>query len=545
MPDRRKRGLGNNTSDQKENRPKKVKTNKPDPDGGIALSKQLSHKKINNRRKRPTKNRVTSVGKPMPSLADLEKMYEDSGDDNVEETPVSNNIIQTSPLSTEPQLPAVIDVDALFSPNSRNAIKKQAQEIITLMSDNNTIAILPPPVKQLQFDDLNESSSCVSVGSIPDTSTHTQTHTPGCELNEPPALNEQMAPHTQNDTNVQGNINIDNQFNDNGNLSDSSTGSNKTIEYKLSPPPTQTESTVSTFCPLPSTSKDNVTIIKNDELYNESLIELLETKDALSENDDNDLEIIANPIETITIDDDEIDENPIIPVKCDTTTIDVNSDEDDDCAIVGRFVTNNPNESSVIILDQESLEDRINKALDNDDVIDIDKLIAENQSILNKYQNSNKSNNLIVDATISQVQGPQVVNPVTSTQSQEQQLSTQGQEVVDMLFNVLAAGTQYHRHVSEFQRNKSSSSCRSGSNSNNLQLSTQTHDESISPRPLRYLGDCPICMDCLGSKEIVSTICGHVFCKLCLVTALKSNGKKCPTCRKALKNKGSFHQIFL
>ncbi|XP_028173090.1 GATA zinc finger domain-containing protein 14-like [Ostrinia furnacalis] len=82
---------------------------------------------------------------------------------------------------------------------------------------------------------------------------------------------------------------------------------------------------------------------------------------------------------------------------------------------------------------------------------------------------------------------------------------------------------------------------------------TQTHNDLPSPglsnndtpdKPSKRIGDCPICMDSLSSKPIASTICGHVFCMNCLKLSIRSNGSKCPTCRKVIK-KGGFHQIFL
>ncbi|XP_013183322.1 uncharacterized protein LOC106129338 [Amyelois transitella] len=62
--------------------------------------------------------------------------------------------------------------------------------------------------------------------------------------------------------------------------------------------------------------------------------------------------------------------------------------------------------------------------------------------------------------------------------------------------------------------------------------------------PVKNYGDCPICMDSLANKTMASTICGHVFCLKCIESALKTGGRKCPTCRKVLK-KGGYHQLFL
>ncbi|KAM3966669.1 uncharacterized protein ACR2FA_012206 [Aphomia sociella] len=58
------------------------------------------------------------------------------------------------------------------------------------------------------------------------------------------------------------------------------------------------------------------------------------------------------------------------------------------------------------------------------------------------------------------------------------------------------------------------------------------------------IGDCPICMDSLENNSVASTLCGHVFCMTCIKAAIKSSGKRCPTCRKVLKGVG-YHQLFL
>ncbi|CAG5041853.1 unnamed protein product [Parnassius apollo] len=58
------------------------------------------------------------------------------------------------------------------------------------------------------------------------------------------------------------------------------------------------------------------------------------------------------------------------------------------------------------------------------------------------------------------------------------------------------------------------------------------------------LGKCPICMDCLSNRVVVSTFCGHIFCMVCITAAFAANGRKCPTCRKGLSNPG-YHPLYL
>eukprot|EP00250_Pteridium_aquilinum_P026397 c32951_g1_i1 orf=285-914(+) len=52
---------------------------------------------------------------------------------------------------------------------------------------------------------------------------------------------------------------------------------------------------------------------------------------------------------------------------------------------------------------------------------------------------------------------------------------------------------------------------------------------------------CAICMDTM--KEETSTVCGHIFCRPCILGAIKTQ-KKCPSCRRKLTN-SSIHRIYL
>ena len=45
------------------------------------------------------------------------------------------------------------------------------------------------------------------------------------------------------------------------------------------------------------------------------------------------------------------------------------------------------------------------------------------------------------------------------------------------------------------------------------------------------------------AQNLVSTICGHIFCKPCLKESMKTV-KQCPKCRKRINAK-SFHSIFI
>lgn len=60
-----------------------------------------------------------------------------------------------------------------------------------------------------------------------------------------------------------------------------------------------------------------------------------------------------------------------------------------------------------------------------------------------------------------------------------------------------------------------------------------------APRELKLT--CAICMDTM--EEETSTICGHIFCRKCIMEAIKMQ-KKCPTCRKRLVSSQT-HRIYL
>ncbi|XP_006645237.1 uncharacterized protein LOC102704572 [Oryza brachyantha] len=53
--------------------------------------------------------------------------------------------------------------------------------------------------------------------------------------------------------------------------------------------------------------------------------------------------------------------------------------------------------------------------------------------------------------------------------------------------------------------------------------------------------NCPVCMNEL--VEATSTICGHIFCKLCIKASIQAQ-KKCPTCRRKL-TMNNFHRVYL
>ncbi len=61
---------------------------------------------------------------------------------------------------------------------------------------------------------------------------------------------------------------------------------------------------------------------------------------------------------------------------------------------------------------------------------------------------------------------------------------------------------------------------------------------AVSARSLQSELTCPICLDML-TQTMTTKECLHRFCAECIVTALRSGNKECPTCRKKLVSKRS------
>lgn len=67
---------------------------------------------------------------------------------------------------------------------------------------------------------------------------------------------------------------------------------------------------------------------------------------------------------------------------------------------------------------------------------------------------------------------------------------------------------------------------------------TDSTEIAVSPRSLHSELMCPICLDML-KKTMTTKECLHRFCSDCIITALRSGNKECPTCRKKLVSKRS------
>ncbi|KAK0137029.1 E3 ubiquitin-protein ligase RING2-A [Merluccius polli] len=64
---------------------------------------------------------------------------------------------------------------------------------------------------------------------------------------------------------------------------------------------------------------------------------------------------------------------------------------------------------------------------------------------------------------------------------------------------------------------------------------------AVSPRALHSELMCPICLDML-KNTMTTKECLHRFCSECIVTALRSGNKECPTCRKKLVSRRSLRR---
>ena len=67
---------------------------------------------------------------------------------------------------------------------------------------------------------------------------------------------------------------------------------------------------------------------------------------------------------------------------------------------------------------------------------------------------------------------------------------------------------------------------------------TDNTEIAVSPRSLHSELMCPICLDML-KHTMTTKECLHRFCQECIITALRSGNKECPTCRKKLVSKRS------
>ncbi|CAH1782905.1 unnamed protein product [Owenia fusiformis] len=94
-----------------------------------------------------------------------------------------------------------------------------------------------------------------------------------------------------------------------------------------------------------------------------------------------------------------------------------------------------------------------------------------------------------------------------------------------------------------------SASGSSASGANNKSIASLSGDDSIESSPdAKKTISCPVCLESAKNisrrkNQLMSTTCGHVFCKNCITASIKAQ-HKCPTCRTKLSLK-QIHPLFL
>lgn len=425
----------NQRKNTKEGRVKKSVSKKPSLKNSISKSKKLAEKlqktKANCIRKSksssPTNEepRICGNGKPMPSLADLEKMFEDS--DNDEEpkvmTPTKPKPMETVNTS---EMSSPIKAEELTSPRVIEKIANKMMEIITNLPDS-TIQIdegPPPPIvppKKRKKPDVPYIVGCKDRPQVPynPSVNFCKGDDYGIENNKGDDKDEcpqKRAKRTKavNLSKSRFNVKSDEiaawlKDCDKAEQSDSSSDSNKTVEYAFSGRP-------QSFSPQPSTSRDDVTISQNDKKFNESLLS------AASNNSSPNIEIDNNIQETILIGDEidstevkieklpeaslntkkDINEEPIVidDEVCDNYRIrDIKKIETDDCLeIISDKQETHPRKkvdnSDIIDLDDYYKFKDTDFVCDIPEIIDIDDVIAENKAIIEKYSKVEKLNSV-------------------------------------------------------------------------------------------------------------------------------------------------------
>jgi len=82
-----------------------------------------------------------------------------------------------------------------------------------------------------------------------------------------------------------------------------------------------------------------------------------------------------------------------------------------------------------------------------------------------------------------------------------------------------------------------------------IPITGSTQSGSPSKRSVKKCIKCPVCLDEstvfeVSSRQLVSTVCGHLFCDRCISEVIRTT-KACPTCRKKITTKKGFHPIFI
>lgn len=80
-----------------------------------------------------------------------------------------------------------------------------------------------------------------------------------------------------------------------------------------------------------------------------------------------------------------------------------------------------------------------------------------------------------------------------------------------------------------------------------LNLSLNNSNNNLNDTQPKVTLQCPICYESAIKAEPMSTKCGHIFCKSCLMTCL-TREKKCPVCKAKLSDRRGttdYHRIYI
>eukprot|EP00092_Neocalanus_flemingeri_P056863 GFUD01067460.1.p1 GENE.GFUD01067460.1~~GFUD01067460.1.p1 ORF type:complete len:256 (+),score=83.65 GFUD01067460.1:146-913(+) len=82
----------------------------------------------------------------------------------------------------------------------------------------------------------------------------------------------------------------------------------------------------------------------------------------------------------------------------------------------------------------------------------------------------------------------------------------------------------------------------------NENLNTTASDSPSGSGGCSTSVQCPVCLESVRSikrsgADVVSTVCGHIFCSRCLPASLRTSGR-CPSCRRKL-GAGEYHKLYI
>ncbi|GBP29960.1 hypothetical protein EVAR_22858_1 [Eumeta japonica] len=341
----------------------------------ITKSKQLIAKKrrnIKNKQTNKTSGVISgNIHKPLPSFAELEQMFEDNINDDFKSFHINDakNVFK-SPKS----LRALANTAIKFY---TSAEKHEFAKSEPFKSSDTSENMCPSSSKYWSSNEIKQIYHTDSKDDHPFSELESKGNSKIFNISEigvdgTENYNEdsfQFSVHhakysSPKDDSVfdeKGRINKHPEITNNMNLdtrSDVSNESSKTILYDynaLSP----TNNKFRTFSPIPSTSSDNETFLKNDIRFNESLLQ----------NDTQDeVEVIEIPCETIILDDDA---------------------DNDNSPITQPIVNVNelPTSSSNNVINNYYDTINVDESFDDDcEIVDVDVVINENNAILEKYR---------------------------------------------------------------------------------------------------------------------------------------------------------------